>query len=90
MSKNALEPTEVLTADDHPTPRGRRPIRLDSVQGCLEELAAVYRAAKHGRMEINRATKLAYMLQIMLRGHETAVLEARVTALEGEAHEPST
>lgn len=86
MSKKALEPVEILTAEDAPTPRGRPPIRLDTVNGCLEEMAAVYRAAKHGRMDINRATKLAYMLQIMLRGHETAVLEARVTALEGEGH----
>lgn len=88
MSKKALNPAEILTIEDTPTPRGRPSIRLDTVTGCLQELAAVYRAAKHGRMEINRATKLAYMLQIMLRGHETAVLEARVTALEGDGHEP--
>lgn len=86
MSKKALQAVEVVEMDDTPIParsgRGRPPIALNSVQGCLAELAAVYRAAKHGRMDINRATKLGYLLQILIRGHETATLEARIQALE--------
>ncbi len=83
MSKTPPLPAEVLDANgDPPRAGGRPPIRLDTVHGCLEELAAVYRAAKHGRMDVNRAAKLTYMLQVILRGHETAVLEARINALE--------
>ncbi len=88
MSEKLSQSVEILTTEDTPPPRGRPPIQLNTVHGCLDELAAVYRAAKHGRMDINRATKLTYIIQIMLRGHETAVLEARVTALEVSSHEP--
>jgi hypothetical protein len=77
----------VVELEDTLPPSGRPPIKLDTVQGCLSELAAVYRAAKHGRMDVNRATKLGYLLQILIRGHETASLEARILALEA-THEP--
>lgn len=87
MSKRTPQPFEVVDIDEAPTPLGRPPIKLDTVQGCLSELAAVYRAAKHGRMDVNRATKLGYLLQILIRGHETVSLEARILALEA-THEP--
>ncbi|NNM66239.1 MAG: hypothetical protein HKL99_16820 [Burkholderiales bacterium] len=87
MSKKKPQAFEVVDMDNAPTPLGRPPIKLDTVQGCLDELAAVYRAAKHGRMDVNRATKLGYLLQILIRGHETASLEARIAALE-LPHEP--
>jgi hypothetical protein len=83
MSKSALAIAEVVDVDGDPTPaRGRPPIRLDTVAGTLAELAAVYRAVKHGRMDAGRGTKLTYILQVILRGHETAALEARIDALE--------
>ncbi len=87
MSKKTPQTFEVVELDNAPTPLGRPPIQLDTVRGCLDELAAVYRAAKHGRMDMNRATKLGYLLQIIIRGHETATLEARIAALE-LPHEP--
>lgn len=83
MSKKPLQPVQVLgMTGTPPHGRGGPPIRLDTVHGCLEELAAVYRAAKHGRMDVNRARSMTYMLQVILRGHETAALEARINALE--------
>lgn len=69
--------------DDDPTlRRGRPPIRLDTAMGCLEELARLYRDARHGRLDPSKATRLAYLLQILIRGHEVANLEARIAALE--------
>ncbi len=88
MRKKPLLSVEVVAVGDAPTPgRGRPAIRLDTVHGCLEELAAVYRAAKHGRLDVTKAAKLTYILQVILRGHETAVLEARIQALEA-TYEP--
>lgn len=89
MNKKVLRAAEVLDADVDPPPRRGRPaIRLDTVSGTLAELGAIYRAAKHGRMDITRATRLTYILQVIMRGHEAAVLEARIAALEAE-HEPT-
>ena len=83
LNKTGAQAMEVLDLDDTPTPSGGRPpIRLDTVAGTLAELGAIYRAAKHGRMDVARATKLTYILQVILRGHETAALEARINALE--------
>ncbi|MDE1952339.1 MAG: hypothetical protein KGL51_00460 [Betaproteobacteria bacterium] len=74
--------------DATPTPRrGRPPIVLDTVKGCTDELGRLYRDARHGRLDESRATKLAYLLQILIRGHEVATLEARILALES-THEP--
>ena len=87
MSKKTPQTFDVVEMEGTPTPLGRPPIKLGTVQGCLDELVAVYRAAKHGRMDVNRATKLGYLLQILIRGHETASLEARILALEA-THEP--
>jgi hypothetical protein len=89
MSKTPLQAVEVVEIDDAPTPRrgGRPPIVLDTVKGCTDELARLYRDARHGRLDVNRAAKLAYLLQILIRGHEVATLEARINALEA-SYEP--
>lgn len=81
MSKKELVPVEVVDAAPR---RGRPPIRLDSARGCIDELASVYREAKRGRINMKKATSLAYILQIMLKGHELVALEARIAALEIE------
>lgn len=88
MSKKTPQTFEVVDIDDTPTPRrGRPPIVLDTVSGCISELGRLYRDARHGRLDVTKATRLAYILQILIRGHETAALEARIDALEA-THEP--
>ncbi len=88
MSKKTPQTFEVVELDATPTPRrGRPPIVLDTVKGCTDELGRLYRDARHGRLDESRATKLAYLLQILIRGHEVATLEARILALES-THEP--
>ncbi len=81
MTKKQLIPVEVV---DTPNRGGRPPIRLDTARGCIDELASVYREAKRGRMDMKKATSLAYILQIMIKGHELVALEARIAALEME------
>lgn len=68
--------------------RGRPPIALDTPQGVLDELARLYRDARHGRLQIDRATRLAYLLSLMLKGHQVVALERRVAALENPPDEP--
>jgi len=90
VSKTPPQAFEVVDCDDTPTPRrGRPPIVLDTVKGCTDELARLYRDARHGRLDVNRAAKLAYLLQILIRGHEVATLEARILALEA-SHDTQT
>ena len=84
MSKTATHPVEVLEPNDGlPSRGGRPPIKLDTVSGCIEELGRLYRDARHGRIDAGRAAKLGYLLQILVRAHESASLESRVSALEG-------
>ena len=83
MSKTATHPVEVLELNDGlPSRGGRPPIKLDTVSGCIEELGRLYRDARHGRLDPSRATRLAYILQILIKGHEVATIEARLNALE--------
>ena len=91
MSKTEPQAFEVVDMDATPTPRrgGRPPIVLDTVKGCTDELGRLYRDARHGRLDVNRAAKLAYLLQILIRGHEVATLEARILALEAN-HDAQT
>ena len=85
MSKNAPKAAEMQCVDDTPTPtRGRPPIDLSTPTGVLDELARLYRDARHGRLQVERATKLAYLLSMCLKAHQTVTLERRVAALEGD------
>ncbi|WP_297505648.1 hypothetical protein [Ferrovum sp.] len=86
MTKKELVPVEFVGA---PSRGGRPPIRLDTARGCIEELASVYREAKRGRLDMKKATSLAYLLQIMIKGHELVALESRIAALEIE-HGPQS
>lgn len=82
MSKKPREALQTLDEAPPPT-RGRRPIDLSSANGVLEELARLYRDARHGRLDVQRATRLGYLLTLCLRAHEVSTLERRVAALEG-------
>lgn len=72
---------EVLPA--HPPLLDGRVANLDSAGGVLKEMATVYRAARAGRLDVQTACRLTFILQSMGRLWEVVELERRVTALEG-------
>lgn len=72
MSKKDKTPT--------PTPRVGR---LNTLDGVLKEMAAVYREARRGQMETPKASKLMYMLSQMRQTVEVQAIEVRLRALEG-------
>ncbi len=61
-----VDPAEVLDAPPDKPRRGRRPIDLSTTAGVLEELSRVYRDARHGRLDVNRAAKLTFILNVAL------------------------
>ena len=65
-------------------PPPKRSIALTNVGHCRAELAAVYRQARAGQIQLADATKLAFVLVSLSRMIETSELEARVMALEEE------
>ncbi len=72
MSKKPLKGCEIGEVMDALIPRrGRPPIDLSTPRGVLEELERLYRDTRHGRLDAQRATRLAYLLSLMLRAHET-------------------
>ncbi len=85
MSKKKPVVPEILDPVPDTPRRGRRPIDLSTTAGVLEELSRVYRDARHGRLEVNRAAKLTYILNCALKAHELVTIEARINALE-DAH----
>jgi hypothetical protein len=86
-----IEPAKTLSievlAPDPPTPKRKR-TKLGNIREIRAELGRVYRLAKGGQMDINVATRLAYLLDLMARMIERAEREERVERLEGEGNEP--
>jgi hypothetical protein len=62
-----------------PTPRR---FELNSLRGIRRELAAVYRLARVGELQLVDATKLAYLLSTLGKLSETELLEDRLKRLE--------
>ncbi len=89
MSKNGndndQQPIEGEVISASPTPR--KQIRLSSIKDCRRELAKVYADARHGSVDPQNATRLAYILVAisnMVKDHE---LEERIKKLEEESYE---
>lgn len=57
-------------------------LKLSSAEDICRELARLYRAARAGQVEVQDASRLANILQILARVLETSDLEARIEALE--------
>lgn len=55
---------------------------LSKVEHCRAELAAVYREARAGRLDIANASKLGNILSLLARMIESGDVERRVEALE--------
>ncbi len=51
------------------------------------EIGRVYRQARRGQLDTSEATRLVYMLRVLLTAIETTDIESRLEALEG-AHGP--
>ena len=69
------------TAARSPLPPIRRKA-LSKTEHCRAELAAVYREARAGRLDVAKASRLANMLSILSRMIEGSDLETRMEALE--------
>lgn len=62
-----------------PTPR---PIELHHAKAIRLELSKVYRDMRSGHIDPSDGTKLAYVLDMLRKSHETAVLQDRIELLE--------
>ena len=72
--------TRTTASNGAAPPRLRLP--LASAGDVARELARLYRQARAGQMEVQDASRLANILQILARVLETSDLEARIEALE--------
>lgn len=61
---------------------GREPAVDASLEAIRKELAAVYRDMRAGRIDCNDGTRLAYVLEILRKTHESNVVKNRLGALE--------
>jgi hypothetical protein len=74
---------EVIAAASNsviPTPK----IDLRDAHAIRRELGSVYRDMRSGRITSQDGTRLAYVLDLMRKAYETAVLEDRVITLEAK------
>ena len=63
----------------YPTPRQ---IELHHAKAIRLELSKVYRDMRSGNINTSDGTKLAYVLEILRKSHETAILQDRIELLE--------
>lgn len=75
--------TRTAASESAAPPRLRLP--LASAGDVARELARLYRSAKAGQVEVQDASRLANILQILARVLETSDLEQRIVKLESEA-----
>ena len=75
-----MSETRTTASNGAAPPRLRLP--LASAGDVARELARLYRQARAGQMEVQDASRLANILQILVRCIETSDIEARVIALE--------
>lgn len=57
--------------------------KLSSVADVNREIQRVYRECRSGLLDVSDGSKLAHILSLIARIHETSDLEARLAALEG-------
>ena len=69
-------------ADGPAPPTKRLRLRLSTVDDVRAELGRVYRAARAEQLDVADASRLANILQILVRVIEGSTLEARITAVE--------
>ena len=57
-------------------------INLHDAHAIRREMASVYRDMRAGHIETSDGTKLAYVLSMMIKAYEAAVLEERLERME--------
>lgn len=60
-----------------------KPGRMKNLSGITREARRIYRLVCEGKIPVEEATKLFYMLDRMSRMAETALLEERLKTIEG-------
>lgn len=85
-AKSAALEGEVLKADKSlpdvlPLLPGRS-ASLKTAAGILREMGTVYRAARAGKLDVQTACRMTYILQGMAKIFETHEFEKRIEALE--------
>jgi len=78
--KIEIEVIETASNSVIPTPK----IDLRDAHAIRRELGSVYRDMRAGRITSQDGTRLAYVLDLMRKAYETAVLEDRVITLEAK------
>jgi hypothetical protein len=74
---------ETFDAEGNPlTPAPLTKIDLHDARAIRRELASVYRDARAGRIEVQDATRLGYLLDLLRKAYETDVLQGRLEILE--------
>ena len=71
----------LVSSAEHSDPTPRR-YRLGTMGGIRRELSQVYKLARSGELELQDATKLAYLLSTLSKISEAELLEDRLTRLE--------
>ncbi|QSA95712.1 hypothetical protein [Methylococcus sp. EFPC2] len=61
---------------------GKEPAVDASVEVIRKEMAAVYRDMRSGRIDCNDGTRLAYVLDLLRKSHESTVVKDRLGILE--------
>ncbi|MGL6157006.1 MAG: hypothetical protein ACRC1O_10375 [Ralstonia mannitolilytica] len=84
--RSGREKTPVTRAEQwevvDPTPSKK--IALHNGEAIRREMAAVYRGARRGEIDLGDATRLVYMLDRIMKAYETSEIERRLEALEQE------
>lgn len=78
-----LKPGESLPAGPPLLPG--RPASLKTTNGILREMGVCYRAARAGKLDVQTACRLVYILQGMAKVFEIHEFERRIAALEGRS-----
>ena len=65
------------------TPARRYRAKLSTVADVNREIQRVYRECRSGLLDTADGSKLAHILSMIARIHESSDLEARIAALEG-------
>ena len=79
MGANDIQNFDSQELISDPTPR---PIELHHAKAIRLELSKVYRDMRSGKIDPSDGTKLAYVLDMLRKSHETAVLQDRIELLE--------
>jgi hypothetical protein len=82
---NRTEKREPETFDGEGKPLTLTPpakIDLHDARAIRRELASVYRDARAGTIEVQDATRLGYLLDLLRKAYETSELQGRLEVLE--------